>query len=180
MTDPEGDLHPGLHDAAAVEEPFGASLRGILSSGLAAAAFLTVGVVVILVFVAFAQALWSLEFWSGMLFSISASAFAWVAVVHTPVWLLVERRGWNRYACIALEAVALVPLVLVSLAFTASLTGTLITFWLAVLLLPALAIAFFGGITAKHGWMRRRGWLLWAAIALLSGVGWLLSGASGG
>lgn len=152
------------------------TIRGIFSAALAGATAASVVLLASMVFLAFAQSQWSLEFFARALCALQAAGGAWALVVHTPIWLLVERRGWNRYLCLVLEALALVPIVaLVQLVFGIL---DLETFLLAllVLLIPALVLAGASGLAAKRARLRRRGWLIWLIVTGAGLVVWFFAG----
>lgn len=149
---------------------FGVTLRGIASSALAGATVTSFTTLAFMFFVAFEQDQWSLGFFAYVLSLLQLIGGAWALLVHTPVWLLVERRGWNKYLAMAIEAVATVPVVGIVLAVMGSLTKENYVTLVAVSLLLALLMAGASGLAAKREQARRFGWIIWLAATVTAVV----------
>ncbi|MGO1544114.1 MAG: hypothetical protein ACTHXA_07210 [Gulosibacter sp.] len=175
----QGTGSEGEEFAKAVENVEKASPRRawhIISAAGAGVTATTFLVLAFMFFVVFAQSQSSLEFLSYTLFMLQILGMVWALIVHTPLWLLVERRGWNKYLIMALEAIALGPVVAILLLATQLFTVETWGLFVALLFIPALFHAGVSGLALQNEKLRRRGWLIWVIATVVTFIAWFLSG----
>ena len=149
----------------------GPVFRGLVWSSLAGATATTFAVLAFMFFVAYLQDRWSIEFLGYALFMLQAVGGAWAVLIHTPLWLLVERRGWNKYLCALIEVVLMLPILAAVLVIIGILSPVNFISLAALFLLPVLVFTGAADLARKSVGLRRRGWIVWLAVA---GIGFLL------
>lgn len=154
----------------------GPVFRGLLWSSLAGATATTFAVLAFMFFVAYLQDRWSIEFLGYALFMLQVVGGAWAVLIHTPLWLLVERRGWNKYLCALIEVVLMLPILAAALAVSGILSPVNFISLGALFLLPVLVLAGAADLARKSTKLRRFGWIVWLAVTGIGFLLWLFAG----
>lgn len=159
-----------------VEPRASKTLRDIASASLAGATATAFATLAFMFFIAYADDRWTLDYLAYSVFALQTTMGAWALAIHTPLWLLIERRGRGKYLAMLLEVVIMLPVVALSLLAMDALSAVNFIPIAGLAIIPVLVLAGTAGLASRNERMRRRGWLFWLGVTAAAFLIWFFSG----
>lgn len=159
-----------------IEPRAGKSLRDIASASLAGATATGFATLAFMFFIAYPDDRWSLDYLAYTVFALQLTMGAWALAIHTPLWLLVERRGRGKYLAMLIEVLIMLPVVALTLLTMGAFSVINFISIAALAVIPVLVLAGTAGLASRNDRMRHRGWQFWLGVTAAAFVIWFFSG----